>query len=138
MYEDYSRQSLPSRKYHELLGSAICVFLSNNSFIIENILQCDESYSWYTLIDKNSGNLLPYIKDTIAKQSNTKILELFSELISIRNRIIHSFRCTVDGEHVLATKDKNHKQYVITEKFLMDFIKKNEILSDLLHDFRGY
>ena len=38
MYENYTRQSLPSRKYRELLGSAVCVFNSNNSFVIENIL----------------------------------------------------------------------------------------------------
>ena len=35
MYENYTRQSLPSKEYRELLGSAICVFNSNNSFIIE-------------------------------------------------------------------------------------------------------
>lgn len=38
MYEAYTRQSLPSKKYRELLGSALCVFNSNNSFMIENII----------------------------------------------------------------------------------------------------
>ena len=33
MYENYTRQSLPTKEYRELLGSAICVFNSNNSFI---------------------------------------------------------------------------------------------------------
>ena len=37
MYEPYTRQSLPSKEYRELLGSALCVFSSNNGFIIENI-----------------------------------------------------------------------------------------------------
>lgn len=41
MYEEYSKQALPSKKYRELLGSALCVFNSNNSFIIENILRVD-------------------------------------------------------------------------------------------------
>lgn len=39
MYEKYSRQALPEKQYRELLGSALCVFNSNNSFIIENILK---------------------------------------------------------------------------------------------------
>ena len=38
MYESYTRQSLPTKQYRELLGSAICVFNSNNAFIIENIV----------------------------------------------------------------------------------------------------
>lgn len=33
MYEPYTRQSLPSKEYRELLGSALCVFSSNNGFI---------------------------------------------------------------------------------------------------------
>jgi len=41
MYEEYSKQALPSKKYRELLGSALCVFNSNNAFIIENILRVD-------------------------------------------------------------------------------------------------
>lgn len=138
MYENYSRQALPSKKYRELLGSALCVFVSNNSFIIENILKCDDRYSWYKLIDKQSGELLQDIKNTITKNSNTKIAELFNSLISKRNRIIHSFQCTVNGEQILVTKDKDHRQYDITEEFLLDFIRENEELCDLLHDFRGY
>ncbi len=64
MYEDYSRQALPSKRYRELLGSAICVFNSNNQFIIENILRIDNvSYNWYELIDKNSGELQEPIKN---------------------------------------------------------------------------
>ena len=56
MYESYTRQSLPTKQYRELLGSAICVFNSNNAFIIENILKCDDldKYDWYHLIDLES------------------------------------------------------------------------------------
>ena len=41
MYERYTRQSLPSKNYRELIGTALCVFNSNNGFIIENILRVD-------------------------------------------------------------------------------------------------
>ncbi len=140
MYEKYSRQSLPSKKYRELVGSAICVFNSNNSFIIENILNHDNScYSWYELIDKTSGCLKKPINDTITEASDTTISSLFDEIVDMRNRIVHSFQITdKDGEQRLATKDRMNKQYVITEDYLLNFIKTNERLSSLLHSFRGY
>jgi len=139
MYEEYSRQALPSKKYRELLGSAICVFNSNNQFIIENILRIDNStYNWYELIDKTSGDLSEAIKETITKRSNTKIASLFFEIVSKRNRIIHSFQITENNEQILRTKNKKHEQYNITEDFLFTFIKENEILSSMLHDFRGF
>ncbi|WP_342433410.1 selenium binding protein [Neobacillus sp. FSL H8-0543] len=140
MYEEYSRQSLPSRKYRELLGSAICVFNSNNAFIIENILRNDENnrFHWHELIDYTSGELSQPIKETITKFSDTKITSRFSEVIEMRNRIIHSFQITDDGKQTLATKRKNGEQFIITEDYLYNFIKKNEELSVLLHEFRGY
>ncbi|MFP3322504.1 selenium binding protein [Planococcus sp. SIMBA_160] len=149
MYEEYSRQALPSKKYRELLGSAICVFNSNNSFIIENILSNDEAneYNWHQLIDFTSGELSEPVKNTITKNSNTTIAKNFNELIFKRNRVMHSFQVTapkdsdlsddVDNQ-ILATKYKNGKQDYITEEFLYDFIKKNEELSVELHKFRGY
>ena len=53
MYESYTRQSLPTKQYRELLGSAICVFNSNNAFIVENSLICDDldKDDWHHLID---------------------------------------------------------------------------------------
>ena len=140
MYEEYTRQSLPQRQYRELLGSAIYVFNSNNSFIIENILKNDtgKCYSWYDLIDEPSGKLSQPIKETITRHSNTQIAQLFDKIVGTRNRIIHSFPVTLDDEQVLHTKDKQHNQYTITEEFLMSFIKENEQLSLMLHDFRGY
>ncbi|MGV3266476.1 selenium binding protein [Cytobacillus pseudoceanisediminis] len=148
MYEDYSRQALPSRKYRELLGSAICVFNSNNAFIIENILTNDETneYNWHQFIDRTSGELLEPIKNTITKNSNTIIAKKFSEIIGIRNRIMHSFQVTAPrgsgfsddvNNQILATKYKNGKQAYITQEFLYDFINKNGELSDELHKFRG-
>ena len=141
MYENYTRQSLPTKEYRELLGSAISVFNSNNSFIIENILREDEgrNYSWYDLIDKTSGQLKAAINDTITTKAGSEIAQIFSDLVDKRNRIIHSFQITNDDkEQILATKDKQHNQFVITKEYLLDFIKGNEVLSDKLYTFRGY
>ena len=141
MYEDYTRQSLPAKRYRELLGSAICVFNSNNAFIIENILRSDNmaQYNWYDLIDLTSGQLKAPIKETITRVSDNKIADLFGQLVDKRNRIIHSFQITdTDNEQRLATKDKHGNQYVITEAFLLDFIAQNEQLSSALHHFRGF
>ena len=140
MYENYTRQSLPSKDYRELLGSAICVFNSNNSFIIENILRYDSTntYSWHQLIDLESGKLFKPIKETITKNSNTQIAMLFEDIIAKRNRIIHSFQITYQGNQILATKDKNNNQFIITSKYLLDFISQNEELSTKLHTFRGF
>ena len=141
MYENHTRQSLPTKEYRELLGSAICVFNSNNSFIIENILREDggRNYSWYDLIDKTSGQLKAAINDTITTKAGSQIAQIFSDLVDKRNRIIHSFQITNDDkEQILATKDKQHNQFVITKEYLLDFIKGNEVLSDKLYTFRGY
>ena len=141
MYENHTRQSLPTKEYRELLGSAICLFNSNNSFIIENILREDggRNYSWYDLIDKTSGQLKAAINDTITTKAGSEIAQIFSDLVDKRNRIIHSFQITNDDkEQILATKDKQHNQFVITKEYLLDFIKGNEVLSDKLYTFRGY
>lgn len=124
MYENYTRQSLPTKEYRELLGSAICVFNSNNSFIIENILREDggRNYSWYDLIDKTSGQLKAAINDTITTKADSEIAQIFSDLVDKRNRIIHSFQITNDDkEQILATKDKQHNQFVITKEYLLGF-----------------
>lgn len=143
MYEDYTRQSLPTKKYRELLGSALCVFSSNNSFIIENIIRTNNSNDWYKLIDQESGKLRGYIASTITqKAGNTVIEDLFLKIVSMRNRIIHSFRITSsNGEQTLATKTlckEGNMQFEITEEYLMDFIALNDQLSGLLHQYRGY
>ena len=143
VYESYTRQSLPAKEYRELLGTALCVFNSNNGFIIENIIRTNTSFDWYELIDKESGRLRTIISETISKECDTtEIEELFLKIVSMRNRIIHSFRITSNnGEQVLATKSRKKEgniQFEITEEYLMDFIKKNEMLRDLLHQYRGY
>lgn len=143
MYESYTKQSLPSKEYRELLGTALSVFSSNNSFIIENIIRTDNTFDWYELIDRVSGSLKDPIEKTISNRiGNSKIKDLFLEIVEMRNRIIHGFRITSkEGEQVIATKElkeKGSRQFIITEDYLMDFIKKNDELSDLLHKYRGY
>lgn len=140
MYESYTKQSLPSKEYRELLGSAICVFNSNNAFVIENILHTnDDNFDWFGLIDKESGRLSTSIKETITVIAGDEIEVLFAEIVKMRNRIIHSFQITYGGEQILATKTRvnnGNKQFIITEEYLLDFIKKNEKLANRLNDYR--
>ena len=141
MYESYTKQSLPTKEYRELLGSALCVFNSNNGFIIENIINTDASFDWYALTDGKSGELHDSISKTISKNcGNTEIEDLFSKIVDMRNRIIHGFRITSDkDEQILATKTlikKGNKQFEITKEFLMEFIEMNDKLSDLLNKYR--
>lgn len=141
MYEKYTRQSLPERYYRELLGTAVCVFNSNIAFIIENILQMDNSCSWYKLIDEKVGKLLETaIKNTVGKDDVFSIVECFREIVKKRNRIIHSFQITNNyQQQILATKEKGDmgKQFQITEKYLLDFIKDNEELCCKLYSLRS-
>lgn len=149
MYENYTRQSLASKEYRELLGTAIYVFNANNAFIIENILRNDESkkYTWHSLMDLTSGKLIKKAKQTILNEAQNQnneelgneIIDLFQKLIEMRNRIIHSFAITdTSNKQILSTKDKNNRQFIISIEILMKFIKDNEKLALLLHDFRGY
>ena len=131
---------MPSKEYRELLGSAICVFNSNNAFVIENILHTNnDDFDWFSLIDKESGKLRNSIKATITAVAGDEIEVLFAEIVEMRNRIIHSFQITYDGEQILATKTKvadGNVQFKITEEYLRDFIKKNQRLSNLLYKYR--
>lgn len=141
MYEKYTRQALPSKEYRELLGSAICVFNSNNAFIIENILREDTSnkYNWWDLIDKTSGQLNSPIEKTITAKAGPEIANDFKDIVEMRNRIIHSFQITgEDGEQCLATKHKDGQQEVVNEDYLMKFIQLNDSLCSKLYEFRGF
>lgn len=106
-------------------------------------MHSDSSYSWYNLIDKESGFLKDYIFKTITKKSgNSDIEDLFLEVVKMRNRIIHGYGITSKfGETILATKTRKNdgnRQFEITEEYLMKFIKMNECLCDMLHEYRGY
>ena len=142
MYENITNQTLPDRDYRELLGTAISVFNSNNSFMIENILKINEDqHNWWELIDKTSGSILYKV---IEKQYGNiipkDIVSIFADLIEQRNRIIHSFQITdsdSNQEQVLATKKESGEQFIITREYLLQFIQKNETLSNLLYKLRN-
>ena len=129
MYESYTRQSLPPESYRELLGTALCVFNSNNAFVIENFLNEPVEDTWHQLINKMSGKLLRHVENQFEKRNAGKVRE-----------IIHRFQMTdSNGQQTLATKEKEtDKQFQITEEYLFDFIKENEKLSNELHNPRGY
>lgn len=135
-----TRIPLPKDEYVYLLGMAMSVFIYNNGFIIENIINTDGDYSWHDLIDKESGRLKAPIAQTITKNAGAEIAELFSDIVYRRNRIIHSFRCTSSkNEQILATKDRHtDKQFDLEEEYLVQFIKLNDKLSDLLYKYREY
>ena len=135
MYDStLTRQSLPSERYRLLLGTAISVFNSNNNFVIENLLKNDELSLWYKLIDMPSVGVKSYAKGRLPDE----IIDLFGEVIDIRNRISHSFQATNDDEQTMWTKEKSGRQFEITEEYLLNFIRKNEKLCTMLHTFRGY
>ena len=145
MYDtSLTRQALPSKRYCYLLGVALSVFISNNGFIIENILRTDilrtdSSKEWSKLIDKESGRLKADIAETISAVAGNDIYTLFEEIVGMRNRIIHGFRITAaSGEQIIATKERNGNQYYIDELYLTRFIRLNERLSSMLHDYRGF
>ena len=137
-----TRQALPPESCLILLGASLCVFNSNSAFVIENILRTDRStLAWHDLIDLESGQLKPHVARTITKESgDSAVADLFNEVVSMRNRIIHSFQITAeDGTQMLATKvKKTHEQFRITEDYLVSFLEKNERLSSLLHEYRGF
>lgn len=72
MYNDLTLQALPKQEYIELLGRSLYVFNSNNSFIIENILNTQEDLdlNWYDLIDFTSGNIIEPAKKTDKDRMN--------------------------------------------------------------------
>ncbi|MDF9443564.1 selenium binding protein [Limosilactobacillus mucosae] len=142
MYENYTRQSLPERDYRELLGTALCVFNANNQFIIENILKISgDQHNWWELMDKTSGSILHKVMiEQYGDIVPENIIELFNILVEKRDRIVHSFQMTysVDTkEQKLATKDpKTDEQFIITREYMMNFIKENDKLNEMLHELR--
>lgn len=142
MYENYTRQSLPERDYRELLGTALCVFNANNQFIIENILKISgDQHNWWELMDKTSGSILHKVMiEQYGDIVPENIIEFFNILVKKRDRIVHSFQTTYSmdtEEQILATKDpKTDEQFIITREYMMDFIKENDKLNDMLYKLR--
>ncbi len=93
----------------------------------------------------NLENLKKSIADTISRNTGNKDIEiLFSEIVEMRNRIIHGFRITSEQGRA-NTCDKNSEkdgniQFEITKEYLLDFIKKKKMKSSVIcfYKYRGY
>lgn len=137
-----TRQSLTDDEYLSLLGICQWVFNSNIHFLIEMI---DEEHhgnsteSWYELADLMAGQLKDH-KNLVVGILSHDVYNLFSELVTMRNAIIHSFPTgeNPDGYYVAFYKDKKtNEQVAIDKKYLKEFIKKNEALSLQIYSARG-
>ena len=150
MRSQYSNQPVSDPEYMTLLGTALYVFNANNAFIIENMLNISDYRDWWYLIDQESGTINSMIQGkhySSAFNGHDEILYLFHDLVLRRNRIIHSFPITSykesddpDGQ-ILRTKEKiknGNNQFTITKNFLLNFIKDNDNLSQLLNDLRNH
>ena len=98
-----------------------------------------DEYDWWKLTDLEAGRLRQTIHNVISTRCGDEIETLFVDLIQRRNRIIHSYRITNSSkEQVLATKVKGTGiQFEITEEYLLEFIKQNDILSNRLNNLRN-
>ena len=138
-----TKQSTSDDEFLYLLGVCQWVFNSNFGFIIEMIDKEHHNNSderWIDLIELTAGWLLNY-KDKIITILGEEIYSLFSELVDKRNSIIHSIPTgeKVDNYEIpVYRNDSKHKYVRIDKNYLIDFIKKNEKLSSLIHSFRGY
>lgn len=150
MRSQYSNQPVSDPEYMTLLGTALYVFNANNAFIIENMLNISDYRDWWYLIDQESGTINSMIQGkhySSTFNGHDEILYLFHDLVLRRNRIIHSFPITSykesddpDGQ-ILRTKEKiknGNNQFTITKNFLLNFIKDNDKLSQLLNDLRNH
>lgn len=135
-----TRLSLPEEEYTELLGSALYAFDCNFSFVIENIINSHKSNKdWYVLNGRASkdNDVSKELLKILDGDKDNRIYKTFRDLISSRNRIVHSFPCTTkDNKQMLRTLNDKKEQYYISKEYLLDFIKKNEEFCNLLYDFR--
>ena len=154
MYESYSRQALPDRKYREILGAALYVFNSNYDFLIENILhikdklQLKNDIDWWNLMNLEAGKLKRKLQQDSSFEPYREIFDHhpslmgeFNHLKNRRNRIVHSFTAASDHDshkQVLYSLDpKTKEQEEITEAYLLEFIKENEVFALRLDEFRN-
>lgn len=147
MYENYSRQAMPDKNYRELLGTAICVFNSNNAFIIENLLNISNYHDWWNLMDQESGTIAEIMKSRRYKNAfrgNEYLFQKWHNLVLNRNRIIHSFQVTskensddIDGQILFTKVKESGEQFPITKEYLIKFIKDNSDFAIQLDNFRN-
>lgn len=138
-----TRQSTSDDEFLYLLGLSQWVFNSNCHFIIELIDKEHHNNSdehWFKLIDLTAGQLLDY-KNIIINVLGINIYNLFSEVVDNRNTIIHSIPTgeKIDDYVIPIYRNISKKKYIKIDKtYLINFIKKNQKLSDKLYKFRGY
>lgn len=138
-----TRQSTSDDEFLYLLGVCQWVFNSNCNFVIEMIDKEHHNNSdeaWCKLIELTAGQLLNY-KNKIITILGTEIYNLFSDVLEERNIIIHSFPTgeKVDNYVIPIYRNDSKNKYIrIDKKLLVNFIEKNEKLSDLIYRFRGY
>lgn len=138
-----TRQSTSDEEFLYLLGLCQWVFNSNFNFIIEMIDKEHHDKSderWNLLIEFTAGKLLGY-KNKILTILGQDIYELFDELIDERNAIIHSIPTgeKVDNYVIPIYRNDSKKAYIrIDKKYLRNFIEKNQRLTDLIYEIRGY
>lgn len=138
MYETYTRQSLPSKEYRELIGTAICVYNSNTSFLIEILIYKNRLLSWHKLLDMQGNKLQKEIEKEFDEIDPT-ICHKYKSITQKRNRIIHSFQITYKGEQILSTKTyfPENIQFHINKEYLRGFIKENEELCVMLCNLKA-
>ena len=86
MNESITKQALPSEEYIKLLGIALCVFNSNNAFVIENILNNKEKE---ILIKEPSSYLFSLIwtrKEAFGKYNNKGLIQDLSLINTLANK----------------------------------------------------
>ena len=138
-----TRQSTTDEEFLYLLGVCQWVFNSNCHFIIEMIDKEHHNNSdepWTVLIELTAGRLKDY-KNKISAILGTDIYNLFDKLVEDRKSIIHSFPTgeKIDNYVIPIYRNDTKKKYIKIDKtYLLDFIKKNEELSDLIYEFRGH
>lgn len=138
MYETHTRQSLPSKEYRELLGTAICVYNSNTSFLIEILTYKNSLLSWHKLLDMQGNELQKKIENEFNEIDPT-ISHKYKSITQKRNRIIHSFQITYNDEQILSTKTycPENIQFHINKEYLLSFIKENEELCIMLCNLKA-
>lgn len=153
MYEKYSRQPVPSRKYREILGAALYIFNSNYDFLVEDILhikeklQLNDKIDWWNLMNLEAGKLKQKLQQDPAFTPYKKVLKHHPELMqefnylkNTRNRIVHGFTATSNHNSqvpaLYSLNPKTKEQEEITEEYLLNFIKMNESFNLKLYTFR--
>ncbi len=131
------------------LGIAVYGFASINSFMCEVISHINKNYNHTTLQDKESGKILAIFRREIEElilnkqyieihKTANETADLFEDLNSLRNDIIHTYPITnPNGNQILhRRKDKARKYFEVSNNFLDKFISQLHEASRGLYEIR--